>query len=188
MNRTVTRSFATVAILVVATCLASLMAQSEEQIAAFNREKEAYYNEKLELSEKEAEDFWCVYNDFHNRKMKLWEEERSAFKYAHQNSENLTDEEINEILGKIRVLKQEQFKLETEYYQHKFPTVLSPKKVLMLYKVEWDFRGHLLRKLRDQGHGRGRKEGKQGASRGGYHDNGPGSNLESSTPGSTPGS
>ena len=93
--------------------------------------------------------------------MKFVEEERNSFRYAHQNTDNLSDEEINEILGKIRMLKLRQFELETEYYQNKFPKVLSPKKVLKLYKVEWDFRGHLIRKLREQGHGeRGKRGGR----------------------------
>ena len=167
MNKTVTRCLLTFLILVFASNLAFLMAQSEDQIEAFKKEKEAYYNEKLELTEAEKEDFWCVYNDFHNRKMKFMEEERSAFKYAHKNAENLAEEEINEILGKIRNLKQEQSKLESEYYQNKFPEVLPPTKVLMLYKVEWDFRGHLLRKLRNQNHGKQEKrDGKQGANLG----------------------
>ncbi len=164
MNRRVTRSFATVAFLVFTASLTSLMAQSEEQIQRFKKEREAFFTEKLELTKSEADAFWPVYNDFHNRKMKIVEEERNAFKYAHKNSGNLSDEEINEILGKIRTLKQEQFKLETDYYQRKFPTVLSPEKVLKLYKVEWDFRGHLIRQLRGQGHGaRGSKGGKPGS-------------------------
>ena len=167
MNRKVTHRIVTIAILVFATSLASLMAQSEEQVERFRKEKEAYYNEKLELSEAEKEDFWRVYNDFHNRKMKFIDEERNTFKYAHKNAENLSDNEINEALDKIRTLKQEQFKLETEYYQNKFPTVLSPKKILKLYKVEWDFRGHLLRKLRNHGHDNKRKmNGKKGADTG----------------------
>ncbi len=164
MNRIVIRSITTLTFLVFATSLASLMAQSEEQVKRFKKEKETYYNEKLELSPKEAEAFWTVYNDFHNRKIKIVEEEKNAFKYAHDNSENLSNEEITEILGNIRTLKKDRFELEAEYYQHKFPKILSPKKVLKLYKVEWDFRKHLIRKLRNQAHDdRDKKGGRQGS-------------------------
>ncbi len=159
MKRTVTSWYTIAAILVFVTSMTSLMAQSEKQMERFKIEREAYFNEKLALTESEKTAFWRVYNDFHNRKMKIVEEERNAFKYAHKNSENLSDEEIKKILGKIRNLKQEHFKLETEYYQHKFPTVLSPKKVLKLYKVEWDFRRHLVGQLRGQGHGDRRNNG-----------------------------
>ena len=161
MNRAVTRSIATITFLVFVTGLMSLKAQSEEQVERFKKEREVFYTNKLELTEAEAKAFWPVYNDFHNRKMKFVEEERNSFRYAHQNADNLSDEEINEILGKIRMLKLRQFELETKYYQNKFPKVLSPKKVLKLYKVEWDFRGHLIRKLREQGHGERGKRGER---------------------------
>lgn len=159
MNRTIKRNFMTIVFLVTATSVTSLMAQSEKQMERFKMEREAYFNEKLALTESEKTAFWPVYNDFHNRKMKIVEEERNAFRYAHKNSENLSDEEIKKILGKIRNLKQEHFKLETEYYQDKFPSVLSSKKVLKLYKVEWDFRRHLVGKLRGQGPGDRRNNG-----------------------------
>ena len=155
MNKTFTRNFATAVIMVIATWMVPLLAQSEEQIEQFKKEREAYFTERLELTESESDAFWCVYDDFFNRKMKLAEDERNAFSYAHKNAENLSDEEITEILDKIRNLKVEQLKLENEYYQDKFTKVLPPKKVLKLYKVEWDFRRHLLRKLRNQGKERG---------------------------------
>lgn len=137
----------------------ALNAQSEEQIKQFNAERESYFNENLELTEVEKLEFWPVYNDFNNRKMKLMEEERNTFRYSHQNAENLSDKEINETLARIRDIKEEIFQLEQEYYKEKFPTVLPPKKVLKLYKVEWDFRRHLVGRLRGEGHGKGSGQG-----------------------------
>ena len=80
-------------------------AQTEEQIEKFNEEREVYFNEKLELTESEKKAFWPLYNDFNNRKMKLMEEERNTFRYAHKNAENLSDEEIKEILARILKLQ-----------------------------------------------------------------------------------
>lgn len=77
------------------------LAQSEEQIKKFNEEREAYFNEKLDLSTSEKDAFWPVYNDFTKRKMKVQEEERNTFKYSNENADNLSDEEINEILANI---------------------------------------------------------------------------------------
>jgi len=148
--------------------IAPANAQSEEQIKQFNQERETYYTEKLELTSDEAELFWPVYNDFDNRKMKLSEEERNTFKYCYKNADNLTDEEFLEALEKIKELKDKKHKLEQKYYHEKFPGVLPPKKVMMLYKVEWDFRSHLLRKIRGHGSGEGRSRS------GGRSDQGPG--------------
>jgi hypothetical protein len=58
-------------------------------------------------------------------------------------------------------LKERQLELEREYYQEKFLEALPAKKVLKLGKVEWDFRRHLLHKLREEGQG---KRGQRGGS------------------------
>jgi len=62
--------------------------------------------------------------------------------------------EILENLEKVYSLKGKQIDLESEYYQDKFLKALPAKKVLMLGKVEWDFRRYLLQQLRnrDEGH------------------------------------
>lgn len=150
MNRTVTRMLTAVLFLVIFSWIMPLNAQSEDQVERFKKERETFFTKHLELTTEETEAFFCVYDDFFNRKMKLAEDERNTFSYAHDNAENLSDKEITEILEKIRTIKEDQVKLENEYYQDKFTKVLPPKKVLKLYRVEWDFRRHLLRQLRDQ--------------------------------------
>lgn len=133
----------------------SLFAQSQEQIEKFNEERKVYFTEKLELTDTESKLFWPLYEDFQNRKMKLVEDERNAYKYASKNIDNLTDSEIKTTLEKIYRVKEEQLQLEKDYYQVKFHKALPAKKVLKLGKVEWDFRHHLLRQLRKDGTGAG---------------------------------
>lgn len=169
MNKTIARSIAVTVLMVLSTSLVPLLAQSEEQIEKFKKERESYFTEHLALTESESKAFWPLYNDFYNRKMKLAEDERNAFSYAHKNAENLSDKEITETLDKIRELKEQQLTLETEYYKLKFMKVLPPKKVLKLYKVEWDFRRHLLRKLRNQGEGKDNRSRRDGGDRSGDH-------------------
>jgi len=129
----------------------SLFAQSQEQIDKFNEERKTYFTEELELTDAESKAFWPLYEDFQNRKMKLVEDEMNSFKYANKNIDNLTESEIKTTLEKIYRLKEEQLQLEKEYYQVKFYKALPAKKVLKLGKVEWDFRRHLLHKLREEG-------------------------------------
>ncbi len=176
MKKRITRSLAFQFLVVFSTFLVGstwslpMMAQSQEQIEKFNQERKTYFTKHLELTESESKAFWPVYNDFHNRKMKIVEEERNNFSYMHNNFDNLTDSEITDIIKKISELKKAQLTLEIEYYQDKFMEVLPPKKVLKLYKVEWDFRRHLLRKLRghqrENGGSKSRGEA-SGRSRGG---------------------
>jgi hypothetical protein len=134
--------------------MGTLMAQTQEQIDQFKKERKSYFSEKLELTDAESKAFWPLYEDFANRKMKLVEDERSTYGYAHKNADNLSDKEIKETLAKAFKLKEEQLALEKDFYQNKFMTVLPAKKVMKLGKVEWDFRRHLMRKLREKGDGR----------------------------------
>jgi len=132
----------------------TLVAQSEEQIEKFKEERKVYFTEELELTDMESKAFWPLYDDFHNRKMKLVKDERNTWIYAHKNADNLSDKEILVTLEKGYSLKERQLELEREYYQGKFLEALPTKKVLKLGKVEWDFRRHLLRKLREEGQSR----------------------------------
>ena len=142
----------------------TLIAQSQEQIDKINKERKIYYTEKLELSDLESKAFWPLYEDFNNRKMKLVEDERNTWMYAHKNADNLSDKEILETLDKAYNLKEKQLELEREYYQKKFLEALPTKKVLKLGKVEWDFRRYLLHKLREEGQGKRSQRG--GSSKG----------------------
>jgi hypothetical protein len=127
-----------------------LFAQNQEQIDRLNEERKAYFNEKLELTAAEIKAFWPLYDDFQNRKMKLVEDERNTYQYAFKNADHLSEAEILENLEKVYTLKDKQIELESEYYQDKFLKALPAKKVLMLGKVEWDFRRYLLQQLRDR--------------------------------------
>jgi hypothetical protein len=155
MKRTISLNLTCILSLALLVWSATINGQSEEQIKRFNEDRETYFNENLALSDSEKEAFWPVYNDFNHRKIKVMEEERNTFRYSHENAGILSDEEINEILARILDYKEQVFKLEQEYYKDKFPKVIPPEKVLKLYKVEWDFRKHLVRKLRGEGKGHG---------------------------------
>ena len=170
----ITRS--TVCILVSFLLGGTLLAQTQEQIDQFNKERKAYFTKKLELTDAEAKAFWPLYEDFSNRKMKLVEDERNTYQYAQKNAGNLSDDEIRETLTKVFRLKEEQLALEKDFYQNKFMTALPAKKVMILGKVEWDFRRHLMRKLRE------RNDGKRG-SRGGGSNSGSGEAARMEGPG-----
>jgi hypothetical protein len=153
MNRIVTRMLSVAAFALFICWTADALAQTEEQIKRFNQERNTYFTEKLELTTAEAEAFWPLYNDFFNRKMKIMEDEKNTFRYSNENADNLSDKEITETLDKISRLRSDLCQLEQEYYHEKFQQALPPKKVLKLYKVEWDFRHYLIDKIRDQGQG-----------------------------------
>lgn len=150
MDKRIIYKLSTVFFLIFFSGMGILMAQTQEQIDQFNKERRTYFTEKLELTEAESKAFWPLYEDFANRKMKLGEDERNTYAYAHKNANHLSDKEVKETLAKAFRLKEEQLALEKDFYQNKFMTVLPAQKVMMLGKVEWDFRRHLMRKLRER--------------------------------------
>ncbi len=149
MKTTITPILTVAMLLFLFAGLMPLRAQSQEQVERFRKEREAFFTERLDLTPQELRAFWDVYDDLYNRKMKLAEDERNAFSYAHQNADHLTDAEAAELLDKIGKLKVEQIQLENDYYQNKFTEVLPAKKVIKLYQVDFDFRRYLLRRLRE---------------------------------------
>lgn len=162
MNKRITYTSTIILFLLAFAPTGKLLAQSQEQIDKFNEERKVYFTEELELTDSESKAFWPLYDDFHNRKMKLIEDERNTWMYAHKNADNLTEKEILETLEKGYTLKEKQLELEREYYQGKFLEALPANKVLKLGKVEWDFRRTLIRKLRgnEDGHrGQGKGQG-----------------------------
>lgn len=165
MKRPNTRVFTVTVLLGLLFLTGTVLAQTEEQIERFNREREAFFTEQLQLTDKEAGVFWPLYNDFQHRKTRIHEDVKNTHRYTQQNLENLSEEEIIETLDKIRNLETELFKLEQEYYHKKLPEVLPPKKVVKLYRVEWEFRRHLIRELRGhEGRGeRGKGQGRRGS-------------------------
>jgi len=132
---------------------ASLFAQPNEKMGKFHEEKVAYFTEKLDLSDKESEKFWPVHEDFHNRNMKINEEERILLDYYNSNYEAMSDEEVHEHLDKYIALQKKRVELGAKYHM-KFVEILGERKTMRMYAMDREFRKYILRKFR-AGHGGG---------------------------------
>ena len=112
--------------------------------------KTAYITEQLDLSSAEAEKFWPVYNDFDAKMTRLRKEERrDIFEKVRNGMEAMSDEEANQLLDKVIVLKTSELEYNTEMVQE-LRKVLSPKKIIKLKKAEEDFKRRLLEKFRER--------------------------------------
>lgn len=111
--------------------------------------KIAYITEKLNLSENEAQMFWPIYNKF--------EEEDSKLKHNYYNIrkninfESLTEEKAKQIIKEHRLHNNKKQELENDYITN-LTKVISAKKVILLQKIEDDFK----RKMFDEYKRRGR--------------------------------
>lgn len=133
---------------------ATLFAQPGDKMGKFHEEKISFFTEKLDMSDKEADKFWPVHEDFHNRNMKINEEERILLDYYNSNYEAMSDEEVHEHLEKYIALQKKRVELGAKYHM-KFIEILGERKTMRMYALDREFRKHILRQFR-AGHGGGR--------------------------------
>lgn len=111
-------------------------------VAQSNRDKIktlkiAYITEKLNLSEKEAQKFWPIYNDFEEEKSRLRDEAYNVRKKT--NIETLSEDEAKQLLKEIRANENKRQAIENEFVD-KLTNIISAKKVILLHKIEDDFK------------------------------------------------
>ena len=123
--------------------------QQEGPLKKLESMRIAFITEKLDLSSSEAEKFWPVYRDYANRNDRITEERRSLYRYASKNAEYISESEINELLEKHLNLQKEESNL-TEKFNSRFLQILPPKKVLILYTTENQFKTFILNQIMER--------------------------------------
>lgn len=112
--------------------------------------KTAFITQELNLTQKEAEKFWPVYNSYDTKIAQLRKENRSKVKGAFQDGINsLSEVEASQLLNHIKEYREKEHLLETKL-ESELLNQLSAKKVLMLKKAEYEFKMQLLKKYRGE--------------------------------------
>jgi Spy/CpxP family protein refolding chaperone len=119
----------------------------EEKIKAL---KIAFITDELNLTSKEAQRFWPVYNKFNETLHQL---ERSEKQHMRSNIkgaggiENISEKEAKELIKKIADLEKQIYKTKIAY-DSELAKVLSYKKILKLKTAEREFIRNLMKKYR----------------------------------------
>lgn len=111
--------------------------------------KIAYITEKLDLSEKEAQKFWQIYNTFEEQYYKSKLEANDAKKKI--DFETISEEQAKQILKDNRLKDNQRQAMENDYFNNLLKTIPA-KKIILLRKIEDDFK----RKMFDEYKRRGR--------------------------------
>ena len=119
--------------------------QHNEKIEAM---KVGFITEKLALSTDEAQVFWPIYNEFHDKKRALKRSWRQ-FESGEVQLDELPDEQLEEVLALRMENNIKEAQLEKEYHQ-KFVKALGIQKTAKLYKAEVEFKRGLLRNLKEK--------------------------------------
>jgi hypothetical protein len=132
-------------------CILSLSAQEKkdgkEKIMAL---KISYLTEQLNLTPKEAQKFWPIYNAYNDKQHDLRNTQRAELKKALKNSDEV--EALNESdAEKLITLK---LTIDKELYEsqkgfiNKIKEVISYKKIIKLHVAEMEFGRKLMSKYR----------------------------------------
>lgn len=114
--------------------------------------KIAFITERLDLSSKEAQVFWPIYNEYQENREALRQRERSQIRSKIRDSENLTEKEANELLRQYLKFEEEEEELDKNFIQ-KVTKVISAKKTLLLLRSEEEFKRQLIKQYRNKNSG-----------------------------------
>ena len=120
---------------------------TNEMFEKIKAEKISFFTEKLSLTSTEAQAFWPVYNEFEKKRFDI---QRQIHEFEHMPDEkfaSLSDSEIEKMTNNY-IGSFEKEALLLKEYNKQFLKVLPKKKVLMMYRTENQFRGHLIREYK----------------------------------------
>ena len=111
--------------------------------------KIAFLTNKLNLTAKEAQLFWPLYNEYNQKMETLRKAKKSEYDEIKSKNSTPTDKEITAYMEEVFITKQKELDLQKEYY-NKYTKILSMKKVAQLYQAENQFKKELLRIIKDK--------------------------------------
>ena len=129
--------------------MSSLTAQYDkrENLKAY---KTAYITQQLDLSSKEAENFWPIYNIYQKEifQLKVLKIRAAQRKIRDKGGiDALNDDESEQLLADLIQNEQALVKTKKELY-NSLKKVISSKKILKLYRAEHEFNKKLLAEFR----------------------------------------
>lgn len=112
--------------------------------------KIAFITEKLDLSSKEAQSFWPVYNEYNDQLQALRSKEREKGN-AFRKLDNPTEAESEKFIQEHLTFRQQELD-HIKKYVAEFKKVLPEAKVARLITLEHEFKLQLLHKIKEKSH------------------------------------
>ena len=133
-------------------------AQRPDKTRIIKAKKIAVITENLDLSEKEAEKFWPLYNKFDKAKHKLFKQEKEEIRNKIKSAgglENITEEEAKRYLNLFHQIKASHEEIKASFHNDLL-NFLSAKKVLQLEILEHRFNKTMIKRFKER-RGRNRR-------------------------------
>ncbi|PIB32314.1 hypothetical protein BFP78_10750 [Gaetbulibacter sp. 5U11] len=116
--------------------------------------KIAYITEKLNLTQTEAQNFWPIFNTFNNDYNKLRNQVSNTRKNI--DVDKLTESEAKNLIKEIELLYEKRYQAFQKYMKD-LQKVLPAKKVILLKKVEEDFKRKMFEEYKNR-HGKPKEQ------------------------------
>lgn len=123
----------------------SAQESDDEKIKAL---KVAFFTKELDLSEKEAQKFWPVYNKHTKIYEDLRANEWASVKARMDEINSLCDEDANKLLDDYQDYQTKRLTIRLDYIQD-LEKVISAKKIMLLRKAEYEFNKNLLKQYQE---------------------------------------
>lgn len=131
--------------------ISSSMAQNHPECLqhreVIKSERIAFITEQLQLSVKEAQLFWPIYNQHNAAIEKLREKKHKEMTALNADDETLREYEYQAFIDKYIYFIEEETRLDKQF-QKDLSKIFSAKKIFELYKAEKNFKRKLVKELR----------------------------------------
>ena len=126
--------------------------KNRERIKAL---KVSVITEKLDLTEKEAQQFWPIYNAHEKETSEIrFKEVKAIRKEIREHSDTMTDKKATDLLTILKKAEITMHNLRMEFANN-LSGILSPKKIILLKIAEDDFKKKMFEELRKRRKERG---------------------------------
>lgn len=126
-------------------CFWQVNAQKDkERIKAL---KTAFITQEMKMSNKVAQKFWPVYNEYETRRRELHEEEDNKLK----DPDCVTEEEAERMLAEYLDIERQEYVVKKELLKD-LKEIFSAKEIVKLHKLEDEFHKKLIREYRARKH------------------------------------
>jgi len=105
--------------------------------------KVAFITQELELTDKLAQQFWPIYNEYERQKRALHEREHIELEEMNCYNEVQAEEILNEFLA----VENEEYKIKKQLFKD-LKQIISAKDIIKLHKLEDEFHKKLIREYR----------------------------------------
>lgn len=127
----------------------SLSSQEKQDWEKIKSLKVAFITERLDLTSKEAQSFWPIYNEHQTKKEGFFRVERFEIGSEIKNLDTLSEAQASELLLRMQKLEEEKQKAEKSFIE-KISKTISAKKTILLMRSEEDFKRQLIKQYRQK--------------------------------------